>query len=175
MLPDPLHPAIVHFPIALAVLLPIGAVAALIAMARRPATGQLPWLAVTGLAVGLAGSTWLALETGEQQEARVESVVSEQPLEIHEDRASTFFAGTLIVLGLAAVGLSRGWAGRLARGGAAVASLALIPLGIRVGGSGGDLVYQHGAAAAYQVGAETRAEAGRPARDRGGDRRDDDE
>jgi hypothetical protein len=52
MLPDPLHPAVVHLPMALAVLIPA-----------------------------------LALETGKDEEDRVERVVSEDLIEAHEEAA----------------------------------------------------------------------------------------
>jgi hypothetical protein len=55
MLPDPLHPAVVHLPMALAVLIPA-----------------------------------LALETGKDEEDRVERVVSEDLIEAHEEAAERF-------------------------------------------------------------------------------------
>jgi hypothetical protein len=60
--PDPLHPAVVHLPIALAVLMPLLAAAWIAAIAK----GFLParaWLAVVVLQVLLGASAWLAVET----------------------------------------------------------------------------------------------------------------
>lgn len=152
MLPDPLHPAIVHFPVVLAILVPLAALAALVVASRRGPV-RAAWMTVVALAVLLAGSTWLALETGEQEEETVESVLaSEAPLSRHEDRADQFMAVAVAVLGLALLGLAPGRAGTAGRALATVASLVLVPAGIRVGHSGGELVYRHGAAQAYSTG-----------------------
>jgi len=152
MLPDPLHPAIVHFPVVLAVLVPLAALAVVLA-SRRRGPSRPGWMAVVALAVLLGGSSWLALETGEQQEEVVESVLaSEAPLSQHEDRADQFMVVALAVLALAFVGLAPGRLGSAGRAAATVASLALIPAGVRVGHSGGELVYRHGAAQAHVTG-----------------------
>ncbi|MBS1242136.1 MAG: hypothetical protein H6R40_1563 [Gemmatimonadetes bacterium] len=112
-----------------------------------PAPSSLPAAARQS---GPRGSGWLAeRETGEQQEERVEEVVSEAPLDTHQDRATFFLylaAGTLV---LAGAGLARGKVGQAGRVAAAVAALALLPAGYLVGHSGGELVYKYGAAQAY--------------------------
>lgn len=148
MLPDPLHPAVVHLPIALAVLIPPLALLAVLTIAR----GLLParvWLAIALLQGLLVGSAWLAIETGEEQEERVEAVVAERHIEDHEEAAERFLA--IAFLGLLATGaglLPRPWGGR-ARVGAVAVSCAVLAVGVGVGHSGGELVYTHGAANAY--------------------------
>jgi 4-amino-4-deoxy-L-arabinose transferase-like glycosyltransferase len=89
MLPDPLHPAVVHFPMAFAVLLPISAVVALWAI-RRGARPLHAWGVPLALAIALTGSSWVALETGEAQEDRVEAIVGEAPIHEHEEAAERF-------------------------------------------------------------------------------------
>jgi uncharacterized membrane protein len=149
MLPDPIHPLIVHFPLVLASLLPLAALGALLA-GRRRGLLRPSWLVVVGLAAGLAGSAWLAVETGEREEERVEAVLSsEAPLSRHESRADQFLVSAIVVLVVSLFGLAPGRVGSLGRAAATVASLVLIPVGIRVGHSGGELVYVHGAAQAY--------------------------
>jgi uncharacterized membrane protein len=148
MLPDPIHPAIVHFPIVLSVLLPLLVAVAFI-LARRGTPVRTAWLAVVGGAAMLAASAWVAVETGEQQEERVEQVVTEAALDTHQDRATLFLwltVGTLVVTG---AGLARGRLGRAARASGAIAALAHLPAGYLVGHSGGELVYKYGAAQAY--------------------------
>lgn len=148
MLPDPIHPAIVHLPIALTLLLPL-VIGGVYLLARRGLPIRTAWVGVVIGAALLGGSAWLAVETGEQQEDRVERVVSEGVLETHEGRASLFLglaAGTLV---LSLVGLAKDRAGRYGRIAATVASLVLLPAGWLVGHSGGELVYRHGAAQAY--------------------------
>ena len=67
MLPDPLHPAVVHFPIVLTFLLPLAVLAALWHRRRHPgARGG--WLIATGFAAALTASAWLAVQTGERDE-----------------------------------------------------------------------------------------------------------
>jgi uncharacterized membrane protein len=148
VLPDPIHPAIVHLPVALAILLPLMAAGAFL-LARHGTPIRTLWTGVVAAAALLAGSAWLAVETGEGQEERVESVVSEGALETHEERANLFLAlaaGTLI---LTLTGLAKDRVGRIGRMAATVAAVALLPAGYMVGHSGGQLVYRDGAAQAY--------------------------
>ena len=149
VLPDPIHPAIVHLPIALTLLLPIVILGAWL-LVRRGVSIRTAWVGVVAGAALLAGSAWVAIETGEQQEERVENVVSHGALESHEERASLFLglaAGTLV---LSLAGLARDRIGRWGRIATTVSALALLPAGWLVGHSGGELVYRHGAAQAYQ-------------------------
>jgi uncharacterized membrane protein len=172
MLPSPLHPAVVHFPVVLAFLLPLFAVGAVWAI-RRGARPRRAWSIPLALAVALALSSWAAVETGEAQDERVEDVVAEQPLSAHEEMAETFLAGSAGLALVAAAGLIGGVTGRAARVTAVVGSLALVVMAARVGHSGGQLVYRYGAASAYALGqadsARAPGSAGRVNRPRGGD------
>ncbi|MBW2244549.1 MAG: hypothetical protein JRH01_21395 [Deltaproteobacteria bacterium] len=148
MLPVPLHPAVVHFPISLAVLIPGLALLGTWLIYK----GILPnrsWALIVLLQALLVGSGWLALETGEHEEERVERVVAENPIETHEEAAERFvlLAGLgLLVCGAGLLPRDRGSFGRIA---GTVATLAILVAGINVGKSGGELVYKHGAANAY--------------------------
>jgi len=159
MLPDPLHPAVVHLPLALIVLLPLGVVWALWSI-RRGAPVVRTWAVVVALQALLSGSAWLALSTGEGDEDRVERVVAAGVLEDHEESAERFLALSVVVLALAAAGLLRGRVGVAGRIAGAVGALALIAAGIQVGHSGGELVYRHGAAQAWVTGQAAAEEAG---------------
>jgi len=148
MLPEPLHPAIVHLPIALAVILPVFALAGLLAIR----SGWLPiraWSAVVVLAALLVGGSWAALETGEHEEETVERVVAERLIEAHEEAAELFSVLALVVFAATAAGLRGGRVGEAARITAFVLMLGLLVAGARVGHLGGELVYTHGAAGAY--------------------------
>lgn len=147
-LPSPLHPLIVHMPIALTVLVPLFAIGALWAI-RRGARVRLAWGIATGMLALLLTSGWVALQTGQGEEEKVERFVSEQGLEQHEEAAEGFLVATGIVLLLASGGFLRGRAGTLARGVATVGTFALVGAGYNVGHTGGALVYREGAAAAY--------------------------
>lgn len=94
-------------------------------------------------------SGWVALQTGQAEEEKVEEVVSENAIETHEEAAEGFLVATGMVLLLASAGLLRGRPGTVARGLATLGTVALIGAGYNVGHSGGALVYSEGAATAY--------------------------
>lgn len=171
LIPSPLHPAIVHFPIVFTLLLPLAALGALLAI-RRGAPVRRAWLFPVFTAVALTGSAWLAQETGESDEERAEDVVGEQTLETHEEAAKRFLAFAAAGLVLTAAGLAGGNVGRAARVAASVAALALVIGGYQVGHSGGRIVY--GSATSRGVssvvgGAGGAAEAGKSGEEHDGD------
>lgn len=148
MLPDPLHPAVVHFPIVLMFAVPLVMAGALFAI-RRGARPRRAWLLAVGTAAALSLSAWTAVQTGEREEERVEPVVTDAALEAHEEPAERFLLLTGVLALVAAAGLAGGSAGRIARVAALAGSLGIVAAGIQVGHSGGELAYRHGAAAAY--------------------------
>ena len=148
MLPDPLHPAIVHLPIAFAVLVPGFAVLGtwLIYKNILPARS---WILIVFLQALIVGTGWFALETGEREEDRVERVVAEDPIESHEEAAERFLLLAGIGLLLSGAGLLPRQGGTMGRIAGTAATIAVLAAGISVGHSGGQLVYEHGAANAY--------------------------
>ena len=148
MLPDPMHPAVVHFPVVLAFLLPLFVGGGFWAM-RRGVAVRRAWLLPAVVAVALAASAWVSVETGESQGERVERVVSERAIDAHEEVAEAFLTGSAIVALIAAAGLLGGVVGRVARAATIVGSLVLVGVVTKVGHTGGQLVYRHGAASAY--------------------------
>lgn len=148
MLPDPLHPAVVHFPVVLAVLLPIFAAVALFSI-RRGTPFRRAWAAPVALVLALAASSWVAVQTGEGQEERIERVVAEPPLEAHEEAAELFLTLTAALALVVVAGLARGRIGGVARVAGTAGAIALVTLAAWVGHTGGELVYRHGAASAY--------------------------
>ena len=146
-MPDPLHPAVVHFPIVLAVLLPVVIFGGLIAILRGAPTRS--WMVIVAFGGALALSAWIAVETGEDEEDAVEAVVSESAIHEHEEAGEALLLTSGVLFLLLAGGLAPGRVGRAARMVSAPASLVLVVMAIRVGGSGGELVYEHGAASAY--------------------------
>lgn len=157
MLPDPLHPAVVHFPIVFAFLLPLFAIGALWMIHRGARTAR-AWSIPLAFAAALSLSSWVAVETGEQQEDRVENAVAGAGFESHEEAAQVFLTASAILLLIAAAGLAPGFAGRAARVLATGGALALVVLGARVGHTGGQLAYQGGAAAVYANGGASRGD-----------------
>ncbi len=148
MIPDPLHPAIVHFPIVLAVLAPILAATTLWAIHSKRVSRS-SWIGIVALQIAVVGATWAATETGEHEEERVERIVAERHIEEHEEAAERFLVLAALVLPLAAVGLLTGPIGTTSRALTVALSVAALAAAGVVGHSGGELVYRHGAAAAY--------------------------
>lgn len=152
MLPDPLHPALVHFPLALAALVPLFVIGAMVAM-RRGVAARRAWSLVVVMMALLAVSSVVAVKTGEDEEEVVEDVVDHDFIEVHEERAELFRNLALLTLVLAGAGLATGKIGGFSRGAASGMAFVLAALAWGVGESGGDLVYEHGAANAYIEGA----------------------
>jgi uncharacterized membrane protein len=147
-MPEPLHPAVVHLPIALATLIPLLAILAILAI-RWSFLPSRSWACVVLLQALLVGSAWLALETGEQDEERVERVVAERHVEGHEEAAELFLALAGLSLLAGAAGLRPGRMGGFGRLASTLAGFAVLASAVQVGHSGGALVYEHGAANAY--------------------------
>ncbi len=150
----PLHPIIVHFPVVLAMLAPLLALALLIVLLRRRASLGLAWL-VASLFAGLAVSSFVAMETGELDEARVEAITGEGPLERHEEAAELLMVLAVVGAAVATVGGLVAASEGAARARIPVALVTLAAGGavafaaVRAGHSGGELVYVHGAALAH--------------------------
>ncbi|MDQ3265810.1 MAG: hypothetical protein M3Y59_19505 [Myxococcota bacterium] len=148
----PLHPALVHLPMGLAVALPILAIGLAWAIWKGK-LGRTGWLAMVGLQALLVGGAFVALNTGEKEEEVVEAVVPEAAIEEHEEAAQQFtFAAvvTLVLAGLGVVRKSDRWL-KIGSAATAVASVAVLLLGLRVGHEGGKLVYVHNAGAAHST------------------------
>ena len=148
MLPDPLHPAIVHVPIALSLLIPLLA-AGIAGAIHMGWLERRSWNLVLVLNLLFVGSQLLAHETGEDTAKRVEKVVEKKHIEEHAEAAEWLLWVSVGSLAVAGGGLLRGGRGGAARTAAVVASLLALAVALRVGHLGGQLVYKHGAANAY--------------------------
>jgi uncharacterized membrane protein len=146
----PLHPGIVHLPLGLAFIMP--AIAAGFAWALwRGRVRPRAWVAVVALQTTLLGAGLIAMNTGEQEEERVERVVPHTAQEQHEEYADQFVSATGLTLVLTALvlvvrkpSIVKALAVASVAGTVVVAAAA-----IRVGHAGGELVYLHNAGAAY--------------------------
>ncbi|HZR20265.1 MAG TPA: DUF2231 domain-containing protein [Verrucomicrobiae bacterium] len=143
LVPDPLHPAVVHFPI---VLLLLGAPAAAVAVFWRK--HHVPVLAAALLVFGALG-TWGAVESGESDGGLVENTSPQlnELVDAHELWAKRTL-GISILAAFAAGGsvLAARWP-RIARSVAIVAALASVAAAYGIyetGHRGGALVYRHG-------------------------------
>jgi uncharacterized membrane protein len=148
----PLHPAIVHLPLGVALIVPLVALALTFALWR----GRWPtsvWGLVVGLQVLVVGGAGFAMRTGEQEEDRVEHVVAHKLIHEHEEKAEAFMGSAWAVLFLSAGVLLARRKPALMRGlgvATSVGAVAMAGLGLNAGRAGGELVYVHGAAKAYQ-------------------------
>lgn len=152
-IPSPLHPAVVHFPIAL---LLIGSAVAVVAVFVR--RWHLPWLAALLLVIGAAGAV-VAVGTGEQEEEMVEtsSAAAEQVLDEHEEWGEMT---RNLALAAAVFAVAAAFAAKVRIVGIGLSVVAaLLALGsayavAQAGHYGGELVYRHG------VGVNTAAAGG---------------
>ena len=160
LIPNPLHPAVVHLPVAIAVLVPIVAITALVFI-RRGARARTAWGMTVALLGALLISGWVSLKTGEQQEERVEDVVSERSIHVHEEAAELFLVTTAAVLAMSLAGLAGGRIGQAGRWVATLGTVGILGAGWNVGHTGGMLVYRDGAASAYATdAAKVRSDGG---------------
>jgi uncharacterized membrane protein len=120
LMPDPLHPAVVHFPI---VLILLGAAAAIVAAFWRG--GHLPRFAALLLALGALGA-WVAVETGESGGGLLEtgSPQMENLVDAHQTWAKRTFALAIVAAAAAVASALVGRWPRYARGVAVVAAVA---------------------------------------------------
>jgi uncharacterized membrane protein len=145
----PLHPKLVHVPIALAILMPVVSAGLLLAW-FRDLVPRRTWMVAVALQAILVVSSIFAMRTGEADEETVEAVVAESAIEAHEEAAEVFTwtAAGVLVLFVAGAVLPVGVA-RASASAATAATLVVLLLGYRVGEAGGSLVYEHGAASAF--------------------------
>jgi uncharacterized membrane protein len=143
-IPNPLHPAVVHFPIVLIVL---GAALSVVAVFWRK--GYVPAFAAALLALGALGA-WAATQTGESDGGLIENTAApvETLLEAHENWGKRTLTAAVIaaVVAIGAAALFR--FPRTARVVAVAAALAAGAASWAVyetGHRGGALVYRHGA------------------------------
>jgi uncharacterized membrane protein len=145
----PLHPALVHVPLGLALVLPL-VMAALAFGLWRALVPRRAWLIVLALQGILILGGFAALRTGERDEKRVENVVGERALDTHEDAAEAFLWGATVALVLSAGTLVVPKRAAPATAAIGVAAMLVVAyLGYRTGKAGGELVYARGAAIAY--------------------------
>lgn len=145
----PIHPLIVHFPIAITFILPvlIFVIAFLIKANKLTPKG---WFIIVGLQMLVVATGYISLETGDTEGYRVEKVVSKKVISEHEEAAEIFVGSTVLTLALSiAAYFIRKEIGFAVKIGTALLTVVSCYLAYNTGTLGGALVYTHGAASAY--------------------------
>lgn len=145
----PLHPIIVHFPIALTFILPF-MILAFAYMIKVNKMSNQAWFIVISLQLATTITGYVALDSGETEEHQVEKVVDKKIIHAHEESAEIFVGSTVLALVLSvAAFFLRKELQFMVQLGIALVSLVSCYLAYNTGHSGGALVYEHGAASAY--------------------------
>jgi uncharacterized membrane protein len=144
----PLHPMIVHFPLVLALLMPLTIIYAVFIADKKNRNSKI-WLGILVTAVALSATSFLSMELGEGNEEIVEKVVSEHQIEEHEESAETFTYSTVASVLLAGL-VFFGKFGNIPKFGLILTSFFTLAMAFPTGHSGAELVYKYNAGAAYK-------------------------
>lgn len=143
----PLHPAIVHIPVGLAMLMPAVFIGLYVFIKKEKLPAAAFLIAVL-LQTVLVVSAIASLRTGEAEEDRIEEagiIVPHEAIKEHEDLAKMMTGATLATLLLSGASLKKSrFSGGLQIGAIAL-SFAVTGLAITAGHHGGKLVYVYGA------------------------------
>ncbi len=144
----PIHPALVHLPLTLAVVTPVLAVGLTVVLWRD----RLPrraWLGMVILQGVLLASGLIAMDFGEGEEERLKSKISPALLERHDDLADEFLWVTGFTLGAAGLVLvvRRPGTVRAMAVTTVIGSVIAAGAAVRAGHSGAELVYIYNAGA----------------------------
>lgn len=145
----PFHPVIIHFPLAITFILPV-LVLVFALFIKNNKMAPKAWLIIIGLQLFTTVTGYISLESGEKEEDAVEKVVEKKFIHEHEEAAEIFVGSTVLalVIGIAAFFVKRELQFILQM---VIVAISLVScfLAYRTGKLGGELIYQHGAAAAY--------------------------
>jgi uncharacterized membrane protein len=145
----PLHPAVVHLPLGLAILMPLLALVFTVAWWQGWTTKR-GWALVFGLQLLLAGAGLFVKQTGEREARTARRVLVRGTIRPHSQAADYFVwasGATLVIAGLGLVLRDR--RARWAAVATTAATVVVAGIAVRVGHLGGELVYVKGAATVY--------------------------
>lgn len=146
----PLHPVVVHLPIALGFILPLFTIVICFCMAKNILENK-TWYLVIFLQLIFVSSLFMAIETGEKEEDKVGEVIGETWVEWHEEQTEALMPMGLLVLALNAVALVKNSKIKKTSQGLSVLGMMITAwFLVGAGHSGGEMVYLKGATKAYQ-------------------------
>jgi len=167
----PFHPALVHLPLGVSLVVPLLAFLATVAIWKGWVPKRTWWVIVLLQAMLVVGGA-MGYQTGEREKDLVGGIIDDEPIEAHEHAAQTFMqagAATLVVAVAAAFAAATKFApiGHLLT---TALSLLVLFLGMQAGHKGGRLVYIHDAAQAHLP--ENTGEGDGDGKKKGGDDKD---
>jgi len=142
----PLHPAIVHLPIALGLITPLLLVVVLIGQ-KKLTWHKTTWLLVILSNLLIATTAFFAERSGEEDYDRVEIVVGDEPVHEHEEWGEKVLVSALTALTLSVVAYFVSGFGLVYV--TLAANLVVMFLVLQAGRTGGELIYIYGGAAAH--------------------------
>ncbi len=148
----PLHPAIVHFPIAFALLIPFLGAGFILWTRENDSLVQQVLRVPLVLQVVTVIAGFVAQRTGDEDHHRVEDFVDRGLIHEHEEAGELFFIACIVTMlaWFASAAAKKPDLARKAAITAVILGLVTAALGIRAGEMGGELVYIHGAAEAWK-------------------------
>lgn len=143
----PLHPIVVHFPIVLGSLLPVLVILLWWAIKKWQWEPKV-WALVSAVALVYCLFAVTAVQLGEEDEEKVEKVISEKAIEEHEEAGELipWLAGTLFLVSLGGFTVKYSKQAKVVM--IVLSLVGVVPL-VNAGHTGGELVYEHGAAIAH--------------------------
>jgi uncharacterized membrane protein len=141
------HPMIVHLPLGLAAILPLVGLW-LVWFSRKEAIQRPVWILMLLLQLMMTAGAFMAVQSGEKEEHRVEDLLPEAGLHEHEERAELLQSFSLLVLAAAGFAFSLGSRGVLAKVMPPILLLLFLlqaGMAVATGKAGGELVWDSAA------------------------------
>ncbi len=159
----PVHPLLVHLPIAFALFGPVFFLVLLLVIRRRPESrGLWKWTILWQFL--MCASIYAAMATGDGDAKEVRAHIGSEAIGRHEDAAELLFFMALLALVPALAGVKASAYEFAARITATVMQVALLAFCVNTARLGGEIVYKHGGAKAHvkQIKKETQSPPDKP-------------
>lgn len=139
----PVHPLLVHLPIALILLAPFLGLGLLLLLRKEPVQSGL-WRILVFWHILLTFSIYAAMTAGEWEREKIVDPVAISRIQAHEDAATLLLLFSLPAIAVAALGIRENSRTFFMRIGLIVVQVFLLLLCVRTAHLGGELVYRYG-------------------------------